>query len=62
MVASRKEFTNMSEETKRISVQMPAELHKTIKQIVLDNDISIKNYIINLIKADIEEREKNKKE
>ncbi len=51
----------MNNEIKRISIQMPAELHKTIKQIVLDDDISIKNYIINLVKADIETRGKDKK-
>lgn len=50
----------MNNDIKRISVQMPAELHKTMKQIVLDDDISIKDYIIKLIKADITERKKTK--
>ena len=49
----------MQDNRRLLGVRVSPELHKIIKQTALDNDITIQNYVIGLILADVQ-IEKNK--
>ena len=38
---------------KLLSVRVSPELHKTIKRAALDNDVTIQDYVVGLILADV---------
>jgi hypothetical protein len=40
----------------RTTLDLPKDMHKFLKRMLLEEDTSIKNYIINLIEADLESR------
>lgn len=44
----------MQDNRKLLGVRVSPELHKIIKQIALDNDITIQDYVIGLIMADVQ--------
>lgn len=39
----------------RLSIDVPIELHRTLKLFVVKNHLNIKNYVMNLIKEDLSE-------
>lgn len=39
----------------RLSIDVPHELHRTLKFFVLKNHLNIKNYVVDLIKEDLSE-------
>jgi len=43
---------------KQVTVRLDEELHKKIKYLVLEIDKSINDYILELIKKDLEKRQK----
>lgn len=44
----------MQDNRKLLGVRVSPELHKIIKQVALDNDITIQDYITGLIMADVQ--------
>ena len=44
-----------SEKSTRLSIDVPNELHKSLKIFVFRNHLNIKNYVLNLIKEDLSE-------
>ncbi len=44
----------MQDNRKLLGVRVSPELHKVIKQIALDNDITIQDYVVGLIMADVQ--------
>lgn len=44
------------EATRRVTLDIPISLHKQIMLRILDQDLFIKDYFINLAKADIEDK------
>ena len=45
---------------KRLSLEMEDELHKAIKTIALKKDVSMKEYITDLIEEDLEKEKKKR--
>ena len=43
---------------KQVTIRLDDELHKEIKYLMIDIDKSINEYILELIKKDLEERKK----
>jgi predicted DNA-binding protein len=39
----------------RLSIDVPSELHRTLKLFVVRNHLNIKNYVVDLIKEDLSE-------
>jgi hypothetical protein len=39
----------------RLSIDVPHELHRTLKLFVFQNHLNIKNYVVDLIKEDLSE-------
>ena len=39
----------------RLSIDVPNELHRTLKLFVFQNHLNIKNYVVDLIKEDLSE-------
>ena len=46
----------MSKDEKLISFRVDADLHQQIKRLCVDEQITIKDYITELIKADLKKR------
>ncbi len=44
----------MQDNRKLLGIRVSQELHKVIKQTALDNDITIQDYIVGLILADVQ--------
>lgn len=44
----------MKDNRKLLGVRVSPELHKIIKRTALDNDITIQNYVVGLIMADVQ--------
>ena len=44
----------MQDNIKLLGVRVSPELHKVIKQVALDNDITIQDYVVGLIMADVQ--------
>lgn len=44
----------MSDNRKLLGVRVAPDLHKVIKQAALDNDVTIQDYVIGLILADVQ--------
>ena len=44
----------MKDSRRIITTRVTPELHRAIKQIALDNDITIQDYIVELITADVQ--------
>lgn len=44
----------MQDNKKLLGIRVTPELHKTIKQTALDNDVTIQDYVVGLIMADIQ--------
>lgn len=44
----------MQDNRKLLGIRVSPELHKVIKQVALNNDITIQDYVIGLIMADIQ--------
>lgn len=51
----------MSNEISSLVVRIDKELHKQMKATCAINDVSIRDYITNLIKKDMQERNKQNK-
>ena len=43
---------------KQISIRLDDEIHKKVKYLMVELEISINEYIVDLIKQDLEKREK----
>lgn len=43
----------MQDNRKLLGVRVSPELHKTIKQAALNNDVTIQDYVVGLIMADV---------
>lgn len=41
---------------KRCSLDMPPKMHKTVKQLALDKETNMTQYILDLIKQDLAQR------
>ena len=52
----------MSDSKKQINVRIDARLHKEIKQIVLDSDTTVQDYVKSLIVTDIVQKKPELKE
>ena len=44
----------MQDNRKLLGVRVSPELHKVIKQAALDNDVTIQDYVVGLIMADVQ--------
>lgn len=44
----------MQDNRKLLGIRVSPELHKVIKQVALNNDVTIQDYVIGLIMADIQ--------
>lgn len=44
----------MQDNRKLLGVRVSPELHKVIKQVALDNDVTIQDYVVGLIMADVQ--------
>ena len=44
----------MQDNRKLLGVRVPPELHKVIKQTALNHDITIQDYVVGLIMADVQ--------
>lgn len=44
----------MQDNRKLLGVRVSPELHKIIKQAALDNDVTIQDYVVGLIMADVQ--------
>ncbi len=44
----------MQNNKKLLGIRVTPELHKTIKQTALDNDVTIQDYVVGLIMADVQ--------
>ncbi len=44
----------MQNSKKLLGIRVTPELHKVIKQVALDNDITIQDYVVGLILADVQ--------
>lgn len=44
----------MQDNRKLLGIRVSPELHKAIKQTALDNDVTIQDYVISLIMADVQ--------
>lgn len=51
----------MSDNRKLLGVRVTPEFHKVIKQVALNNDVTIQDYVIGLILKDIENNQKELK-
>lgn len=50
----------MEDNRKIISVRVDPMLHKKLREIALYEDTTLQGYIMNLVKKDLEERERQK--
>ena len=44
----------MQDNRKLLGVRVSPELHKIIKQVALDNDVTIQDYVVGLIMTDVQ--------
>lgn len=44
-----------------MSLRLPPDMHKAVKQIALDNDISVQSYLTDLIQKDLQKKKEQKK-
>lgn len=47
--------------TVRITVDVPTEMHKTLKELADDDDRSVRNFVLVLIKKEIRKRKEGQK-
>lgn len=52
----------MKETRKNIIIRVNPDFHKVVKQIALNNDVTVQDYVKNLIIADALKKEPSKKE
>lgn len=59
---SKKQENQDKKQTKRITIDLPLDIHARVTEIADSEDRSIRNYIFRLIKLDIMAREREQEE